>query len=533
MKAYNGYCQLIEKEDGLFLKIIPPVEGGKPITYDEVLKYLRGISLSEFDLLAVMRACKNATPNVEIKIKEDKVGPIAESLVISMDSEELTAVGRFYPPSNNGDLLNEEKIINILKANKVVACINHQAIKNFLNDRHYNTDIILAKGNNAVQGSNGYVVYHFETNVSAQPKINEDGSVDYHQLDMIQHVKEGDLLASVVPAVQGKNGILVTGKTIAPGKVSTPKLKFGKNIRLSPDGMKMYSEVSGHVYLVDDKVFVSNLYDVLSNVDGSTGDIEYSGDVHIKGNVTTGFNVKAEGQIIVDGVVEGSRLEAGGPIIIKGGIQGMSKGVIISGSNITTKFIENATVISGGSVTSEAILHSKVSAKKIVEAQGKRGLIVGGEIKAGEAIIFKVAGSTMGTYTNLEVGIDPEIVNQYRALDADLRSSSQEITQLSQVASSYRLKIKKGIQLNEKQMLAVRQISARLKELEKDVQEKLVLREELGEQVLANNAGCITVNDKIYPGVKIVISNCSLIIKTLSHYCKFIKEGEEIVMKPQ
>lgn len=532
MEAYNGYCQLIEKEDGLYLKIIPPVNGGKPIIHEEIVKYLRGISLNEYDLLAVMRACKNVTPNTEVKIKEDTIAPIEESILVSMDGDELTAYGRFFPPSKNGSLLDEGKIIDILRKNKIVACINRQAIKDFLNDRHYNTEIILAKGNNAVQGSNGYVEYHFDTNVSAQPKINEDGSVDYHQLDMIHHVKEGDLLATVVPAVQGKSGELVTGKTISPGKVNTPKLKYGKHIRLSSDGMKMYSEVSGHVYLVDDKVFVSNLYDVLSNVDGTTGDIEYSGDIHVKGNVTTGFKVKAEGQIIIDGVVEGGRLEAGGPIIIRGGIQGMSRGVIISASNITTKFIENATVISGGSVVSEAILHSKVSAKKIVEAQGKRGLIVGGEIKAGEAIKFKIAGSTMGTYTNLEVGIDPEVINEYRALDADLKSNSQEITQLSQVANSYRQKIQKGIQLNEKQMIAVRQISARLKELEKDIQEKLAKREELGELVLSNNAGTITVNDKIYPGVRIVISNCTLIIKTISHYCKYFKDGEDVVSKP-
>ncbi len=532
MDAYNGYCQLVNKTDGIYLKIIPPVAEGKAITYEEIVRYLRAIYIGEYDPLVVLRGCRNLTPNTEIKLKEGKMDPIGETLLLSVDHDELKAVGRFFPPSLGGTMLTEETILDVLKTNRVLACIDIVAIRSFLNDRHYNTDIILAKGRNAEQGQNGYVKYHFETNVNAQPKINEDGSVDYHQLDLIQHVKEGDLLASVVPAVPGKNGELVTGKTILSGKVSNPKLKCGKNIRISEDGMKMFSEVSGHAYLVDDKVFVSNIYEILGNVDSSTGDVEYSGDIHVKGNVTSGFSLKAEGQIIVDGVVEGGRLEAVGPIIIKGGIQGMNKGVIISGNNVTVKFIENAIVECGGSVLSEAILHSKVSAKKTVEAKGKRGLIVGGEIKAGESIVFKTAGSTMGTFTHLEVGTDPSILNQYRSIELELKSLSQEIIQLSQIASAYRLKIKNGLELNNKQLAAIRQVTARLKELEKVTQEKLCIRETLSEHVLYANTGSVIVNDKIYPGVKIVISNCVLIVKNITHYCRFFKEGEDVISKP-
>ncbi len=532
MEAYNGYCQLVIKTDGIYIKIIPPVSGGKPIAYEEVIQYLRGISLEEYDPLAVMRACRNVTPNTEIKIKEGFMASVNETLLVSISSDEMTAVGRFFPPSQGGANLTEEGILNILKANKVLACIDKQAIMNYMNDRHYNTNIILAKGKDAEQGKNGYVEYHFATDVNAQPKINEDGSVDYHQLDLIQHVKAGDLLATVVPAIPGTSGVLVTGKTIAPGKVSNPKLKCGKNIRISDDGFQMFTEVSGHVYLVDDKVFVSNVYEVLANVDSSTGDIDYSGDIHVKGNVTSGFSLKADGQIIIDGVVEGGRLEAVGPIVIKGGIQGMNKGVIISHSSVTAKFIENATVESGGDVIADAILHSKVSAKNKVEASGKRGLIVGGEIKAGEAIAFKTAGSTMGTFTQLEVGIDPTIIEKYRAVEFELKNNSQEISQLGLVANAYRQKIAKGIQLSSKQMLAVRQITTRLKELEKDTQEKLLLREELGEQVLVAREGSVIVNDKVYPGVKIMISNCVLMVKTATHYCRFFKEGEDVISKP-
>lgn len=41
------------------------------------------------------------------------------------------------------------------------------------------------------------------------------------------------------------------------------------------------------------------------------------------GNVTTGFAIKAEGDIIVNGVVEGATLVSGGNIVLKRGMQGM------------------------------------------------------------------------------------------------------------------------------------------------------------------------------------------------------------------
>ena len=96
----------------------------------------------------------------------------------------------------------------------------------------------------------------------------------------------------------------------------------------------MYSKVDGHVELTDGKVFVSDTFEVLADVDTSTGDINYDGNVHIKGNVRTGFCVRAKGDIIVDGVVEGAELYSDGQIILKRGIQGMNRGLLQAKGNI-------------------------------------------------------------------------------------------------------------------------------------------------------------------------------------------------------
>ena len=63
-------------------------------------------------------------------------------------------------------------------------------------------------------------------------------------------------------------------------------------------------------------------------------------------------------------------------------------------SNIICRFIENATVVSGGYVDAEAILHSKVDAYGEVIVKGKKGFITGGVVRAGNLIEAQTIGLT-------------------------------------------------------------------------------------------------------------------------------------------
>ena len=132
----------------------------------------------------------------------------------------------------------------------------------------------------------------------------------------------------------------------------------------------------------DGKVFVSDVYEVPADVDNSTGNIEYEGSVLIHGNVKTGFEVHASGDIIVEGVVEGAVLSSDNQIIVKHGIHGMYKCDLRAGTNLMAKYIESATVRAGGYVEAEIILNSDVSVNGAVRARGRKGLINGGTVHA-------------------------------------------------------------------------------------------------------------------------------------------------------
>ena len=235
---------------------------------------------------------------------------------------------------------------------------------------------------------------------------------------------------------------------IRPQKVTNKILKFGRNISASEDRTKIYSDVDGHVSLVDDQVFVSDIYEVPADVDSSTGDISYDGNVAIKGNVRTGFTVRAKGDIIVNGVVEGAVLEAGGQIILKRGISGKNRGRLFAGSNIVSKFIESAEVTAGGYISTDAIMHSHVSARGDIIASGKKGFISGGELRSTTMICAKTAGSTMGTTTVLEVGTDPNILEEYRGMEKEIAELQSEIEKINQNVMVYARRLKNGEKLS-------------------------------------------------------------------------------------
>ncbi|MDF2589394.1 MAG: hypothetical protein K0S41_3235 [Anaerocolumna sp.] len=529
MDSRNGFFQLVLKPEGTFLKLFPAVGNGQSITYDEINNYLSDKHIYDYDVSALGKAIElSKQQQAEVKLLSVTVLPEGEYLKVTLSHDNMLAIGRFYPPSTGGQVMNISEIINSLKQVGVKYGVVQENIEAFFKNRRYCEDIILAKGTKPVEGSDAMITYNFSTDKTLKPKVNDDGSVDFHQLDMISAINKGDILATLIPAVQGKAGTDVCGTILQPKKVVQRVLKHGKDIHLSEDGLTMYSDVSGHAVLTDNKVFVSNTYEVLADVDASTGDISYEGNVTVKGNVITGFQIQAKGDIIVNGVVEGATLIAGGQIILKRGMQGMSKGRMEAGSNIITKFIENAEVKAGGYITTEAILHSKVSAKGDITIGGKKGFITGGEIRSGSTITVKTAGSTMGTNTLLEVGIDPGVTEEYRSIEKNIQKMKTDLDKLLPILETYKKKLSTGEKMPQDKLDYIRMATQSCITLKAEIKEAVQRYDQLRIEMNNSDGGTIKVENIAYPGVKIVIANVVYFVRSEIHYSKFIRDRADI-----
>ncbi len=532
MGGRNGYFQLITRDDGTYLRIYEPEGGGEPLFYEEISSYLVDKKLYEYDKIAIGRALTMVKGSMEVKITNQVMQRTDEYAKVEIKDERMYAKVRFYPPVNSGLLLQKEDIINALVRAGVKYGVDEFAISDFIRDRNYCKDYVLAKATPAVQGSDAQITYHFNTDLTLKPKRNDDGSVDFHQLDMISHCRKGDLLASLTPVDYGKPGIDVSGNVIRPNKVNNRVLRHGNKIILSPDGTKMFSEVDGHVSLTDGRVFVSDTYEVHADVDASTGDIDYDGNVVVRGNVITGFSVRARGDIEVNGVVEGAYIESGGQIVLKRGMQGMNKGILRANGNIVTKFLENAEVIAGGYVSTESILHCKVSAKGDIIVGGRRGFVTGGEIRSGSMISVKTAGSNMGTSTLLEVGIDPKIVEEFRDLEKKLASMMVDKEKLAQALIMFRKKLTMGVQISDEKKEYLKQVTQNNIILETNIKEAKKRYDDLKIEMDNNTSGVIKVSDIVFPGTKLVISNVIHYVRQETHHSKFIRDRADIKVLP-
>lgn len=275
------------------------------------------------------------------------------------------------------------------------------------------------------------------------------------------------------------------------------------------------------------------VYEVPGDVNFSTGNIDFVGNVVVKGNVTEGFVVKAQGDVEIRGSIAGGSILASGHIQVKNGIQGVGKGIVQSGGNIFTKFIENARISADGDVVvGEAIMHSHVNAKGNVLVGGRKGVIVGGVIRAGAEINAKIVGSNLSTHTELEAGINPELREKYNNATKSLEEATNNLDKTQKAFVLLKtMETNLGELPTEKKAMLVKVSRAQFQmmALVKTLQEQVA---ELETELENNNRGKINISGLVHPGVKVTIGPSSYTVGDSLQFTSFVREYGEIKITP-
>lgn len=530
MEDRHGYFRLLLEDGTTKIEMIPPEGKGEPFLLEDMSGYLDRARI-DYNILELKKAYDTLPAGrLVFPLLPEAVFAESEKMLVDISDDKMKVTVKFFAPSDNGSLMDLQEIVNDLFYKGVKAGIKKEAIEAFLANREYCKEYVFAEGEPAKRGTDARIEYHFNTDLSLKPTVLEDGSVDFHNLNNISPVKEGDLLATLIREVPGKMGYNVLGDKLRPSDVRKKRLGGGLNMTLSEDRCKLYSAVNGHVTLINETVFVSNTYEV-EDVGSATGDIVYDGNVNIKGNVCTGFKVIAKGDIEVGGVVEGAELHAGGQIILKRGVQGGGRAKITAKSNIVAKFIESATVSAEGYIRTNSILHSQVSAKGEIEVSGKKGFVTGGAVRSTSAVIAKTIGSETGSKTVIEVGVEPAKKEKYALLGKEIAAIEAEMGKLYPILVAFGKRIGHGEKLEDAKMAQMKQISQAYTQKEKELNEKKKEYEAMQECMEMDANAKIKVTGDIFPGVQLVISDVSLYVKTKETYCQFVKEGADVRRK--
>lgn len=531
MGKYNAYFRLDIKDDGTYLELIPPTEGGDALVFDELQAYLLNHGYMA-DKIAIAKAIRDSNgEKCSVKIDSRTASSVSGSYQLDVSDDNMVCTARFYPPSEGGAKLEKDELMKDLKFKKIGFGIKNDVIDEAFSDMHYCTDYVIAEGKPVRQGCDGKIEYLFNTNPNLKPALNEDGTVDFFNLNLISPCKEGQVVAKLVPADHGEDGVDVYGAYVDPKEVKEPRFDYGRSLKVSEDGSELISEINGNVMLVGTTVFVSNIYEV-NDVDTSTGNIEYDGDIHVAGNVKAGFTVEATGNIEIKGVVEGAQVKAGGDIIIARGMNGMGKGTITAGRNIVSKFIENATARADGYIHAEAIMHSDVVSKGDVIVTGKKGFITGGCVRALGNVEAKIIGSTMGVDTDIQVGADPTIKLKAASMQQEIADSNKKLDQIKPVLVTLTMRMKKGDKLTPDQLRTIKQLSDEYKNLTEEINRKMDEYDKYMDSVdISETDSVVKVSGCAYPGTKITINEVNMQLKAPAQRSRFVKDGADVRIK--
>lgn len=456
------------------------------------------------------------TGNMKVNISPDKM----KAFIIISTSDDY---------NNEVPLL--EGILSFLEENGVVYGINKDLLNIIINQKLFNQEILIAEGTYPVNGRDGSLELHFNVKRDRKPSILEDGRVDYRNLDLIENVRKGQRLCSIIPPKPGEDGKTVTGEIIPSSVGKLAKLPTGKNVKPTEGSDGLIALIDGQVSYTNGRINVYPSYEVSSDVDNSTGNINFIGNVIIRGNVLSGFQVEASGNIEIWGVVEGATVKAGGDILIRRGVRGNNKALIISEGDIVTKYIEHSNIEAKNDIKAETIMHSIVKCGGKLELSGRKGLLVGGSIRAGKEISAKVIGSQLATITKIEVGVSPSLREAYKSIKEEIKKLQSDLKKTEQIIDILTKFSVSNILTDDKKEILEKSLKT------KQFQDSRIsqLTYELGvieEQLNKETDGKVKCYGVVYPGTSVTIGSTTYFVKEDLHYCVLYKDEADIKVGP-
>jgi uncharacterized protein (DUF342 family) len=373
-------------------------------------------------------------------------------------------------------------------------------------------DFVLLEGQPPTPPKDGTIAWAREF-FSADFVVDEKtGAIDYRRRVGNPAVNDGELLAHVLPPVDGQSGRDVLGKTLPARKGKPARIRPGPNVReeKTEEETKYFASGAGRVRFAGGTLAVDNVYIIRGAVGLETGHVHHSGALVIEGDVLVGSRVTAAGDIEIHGLVEAADIEAGGNLVVHGGITGApGRHIRVTGS-VKAKFIQEADIRAIGDIAVQTgIIHSHLRARGALIMP--TGRVTGGEVIAHRGITVFDAGSGGQVATVLIAGED-------FALDSELAPLRQEMEQIEakldriHAEAEPMLRILKRLSPEQRESVTV--LWSQIPEMEARIQELQIEMHELRATSQARAVPRLVVRHIIFPDVRLRLSRIPRIVKS-------------------
>lgn len=429
--------------------------------------------------------------------------PINGNAVITIDERFMTAHVVVNEPKFGGrpytyEMLCDELILKGIRYN-----VFHDDLKRIFDEKNYGRSVLAAKGEPAVDGINGSIKYNFDRSNVQVFEEDEYGNVDYRDLGLVTNIEEGTVIAEITFPTEGEPGKdirgIVAGQT--PGKPAL--VNVGAGTKLSEDGSKIYAEISGNLRWTGKQFVVDKDVTIKGDVDVSVGNIDFIGDVIIRGNVEEGYEIYSGGNVTVTGMVTGARIYAKGKIDVRMGVVSSN----FEAEDISANFFENCTITAKGKLTAQNFIGCEVFCMGKLTASGGKAAIIGGKYTCLSDIEANIIGSETYTRTNLVLGNTAVLAEERIDLEKKIDEFKLQIEQLGMICDALQAQKKAAGSLPEdREEMLVTSIRAKFVH-QKQLQEMKRRIDEINKEIDISNDLRVVARRAIYPGVSIRINS--------------------------
>ncbi|MBN1765233.1 MAG: DUF342 domain-containing protein [Sedimentisphaerales bacterium] len=426
-----------------------------------------------------------------------------DGMVASLDLRQLNA----------DDDINFESVMNALRERRIaideiVEGIVREFFQTFDSSGLYAEKIILTQGKPPIDPVEGYFEWseHCDPEklrLSMQDQEEENPANFYDQSNLII-VDKDDILGILHPAVEGQPGLDVFGQTIKARSLRDFTVKAGKHVEVLADGVTYVARSEGVPQMTGNLLSVEPTLYIKTDVDFNTGNINYHGDVYIKGDIKDLFEVKAEGNITVDGTIEAALVECQGSLTVKRGISGKEKGVIHVKKDLSAKYLSNVSAwVEGDAIIRSEIVNTDLNCRGRVILE--KGAIHGGRVRAAGDIQAPTIGSSVGVPTEIRIAADPFLEREIEEIRALINSLTKVITDM--VPRAKMILEALGGKPNDE----VNNMAAVIKDSKQKIEQGQERLKQLEEQMAACH-NSILVQRMLYPGVRLVAGSNKRVI---------------------
>ena len=291
---------------------------------------------------------------VEVSVSKDELyayidfvpGGRQKSIIKDMEPQNSLTIEteRKVEPLNN---LTQEKIYEKLFKAGIVYGVDESVVKEILKSEK-EQKFTVAKGIPPIEGQRAFVEYFFEDGFLKRKVLeNKELTIDYKNINEPNYFIENQTIAIKHQSVKGKNGLSVKGGEIFPEVLRDIYMTAGKGIIIENDGTVAKTVIAGipkrTLRGLNVILEISDALQIDHDIDLSTGNISYSNDIMINGNVNESMNIKSLGSVFVSKDVSFANITVLKDIAIKGNVisSKISSGISCMAGTLLTEILND------------------------------------------------------------------------------------------------------------------------------------------------------------------------------------------------